>query len=352
MLQLHSDCRLNNTLQVECTSRQHYTLACVDRVALSDPELLACLQDPELLICGGGSNLVLATPSVARSLSVSAQHWQVLRETREYIWIYAEAGLGLNALVDAVNQRGWFGLERLAEIPGTVGAAPIQNVGAYGREMADLVNWVEAIDRHTGKICRFGHAACGFAYRDSVFKRQPQRWLITRVGLRLRRKLFNNNILAYPGVGQAAVDLGLDPADALGLNDPVLISRLIRRVRRAKLPDWQDERAPGSVGSFFHNPIVSRQFFEQLRKTHGALPGFVSHDHNKIKIPAGWLIEQRGWRGYRSGSVGVYDQHALVLVNHGAVSGQDVLELANTIAQDIKQHYGIDLIIEPRVIDG
>ncbi|HHQ69725.1 MAG TPA: UDP-N-acetylmuramate dehydrogenase [Halothiobacillaceae bacterium] len=350
MLQLRSEQTLENTLRLPAVSKAHYELDAVDAHSLASPGLKAILKDPDLLIIGGGSNLVFASPEIKHSLSISANHWQVLRQSPSHVWIVAEAGLSLDVLVRQTTRYGWFGLERLAEIPGTIGAAPIQNVGAYGREIADLLNWVEAVDRKTGQICRFTRAACRFSYRQSIFKQQPERWLITRVGLRLKRKSTADSIFAHPGVQHAAKQLGYNIKNNDIPADPKVIAEIIRAVRLAKLPDWRDPHAPGSVGSFFHNPVISRKQFNRLRKKFGAVPGFATADQEKIKIPAGWLIEQRGWRGVVRGSVGVYADHALVLVHFGAGSGAELLSLANEIIADIKNHYGITLVIEPRVL--
>lgn len=350
MLPLRSEHLLDNTLRLPAVSSAHYELDQVDAHSLANPELKALLKAPDLLIIGGGSNLVFAKQQINHSLSISASHWQVLRESPSHVWISVEAGMSLDALVRQTTRRGWFGLERLAEIPGTIGAAPIQNVGAYGREIADLLNWVEAVDRQTGQICRFNRAACRFSYRKSIFKEHAQRWLITRVGLRLKRKSPGDAIFAYPGVQHAANKLGYDINNNEIPNDPNVISEIIRTVRLAKLPDWRDPNAPGSVGSFFHNPIISRKQFNRLRTKFGAVPGFASADQKQVKVPAGWLIEQRGWRGVRQGSVGVYADHALVLVHFGAGHGAQLLSLATEIIADIKNHYGITLVMEPQVL--
>ncbi len=234
--------------------------------------------------------------------------------------------------------RGLCGLENMALIPGTVGAAPIQNIGAYGVEVGEFVEAVEAFQRDTGQVKRLPAADCGFGYRDSLFKREADRWVVTALELRLPRQ--RELRLDYAGVREELAAMGVDTPRA------VHVAEAISRIRTRKLPN---PALLGNAGSFFKNPVVDAATAASLKAAHPALPVFAGPDDGH-KLSAAWLIEACGWKGKREGDAGVAEQHALVLVNHGNASGQQLLDLARRIAASVQERFGVSLEPEPRII--
>nr|WP_242521524.1 UDP-N-acetylmuramate dehydrogenase [Motiliproteus sp. SC1-56] len=288
-----------------------------------------------LLVLGGGSNLVLTRDFPGLCLQIALAGISHRPLDGEWVEVSAAAGESWHGFVEHCLMQGWYGLENLALIPGTVGASPIQNIGAYGVEIKDFFHELEAIDRTTGKLRRFTRAQCGFGYRDSVFKRDGRdRYVITQVTFRLRRKPRLN--LAYGALAQA-----LSHLESPGPRD---LFNAVVALRRAKLPD--PAQLP-NVGSFFKNPVVSEGQFSQLKTQYPELVAFP--DPKGVKLAAGWLIEKAGWKGVCDGGVAVHEAQALVLVNRGGARGEDVLRLAGRIQADIQARFGVGLEIEPRV---
>ena len=282
---------------------------------------------------------------IEQSVHLAAADWWVERRSADRIDLVAEGGLGLDRLVRETAACGWFGLEALAEIPGTVGAAPVQNVGAYGVELGDRIRWVEAWDRHAGALRCLAHDECDFGYRRSRFKREAGRWLILRVGLRLSNvPPANWPPVDYPGLSAALADWQEATGRRAAEMSPLAYADMITRVRLAKLPDWRSG-LPGSVGSFFHNPVVAPSRAQALAERWPTMPQFVVEDG--VKIPAGWLIEQAGLRGYRDGPVGVSARHALVLEHHGGASGEEFVGFAKFVQTRVRELFGIELVCEP-----
>ena len=233
---------------------------------------------------------------------------------------------------------GFHGLENLSLIPGTLGAAPVQNIGAYGVELCDVFDSLDALDRNSGKVCRLDREDCQFSYRESLFKQHPGRFVILRVRLRLTRQ--PQPRLDYAPLASAWQATGLQ------LPDSRVISRLVCDIRRSKLPD---PAVLGNAGSFFKNPLVTCQQAEELLKRWPDMPHYQQGD-GYIKLAAGWLIEQAGWKGYHRERVGVHRDQALVLVNLGGARGADVIGLADDIRADIKEKFGVDLVMEPQLL--
>lgn len=339
---------LTNTLRLPASAERLLRLDDLSEATLAAPAVADWLADPSTRVVAGGSNVVFATPTIARAVSVAADDWTASAAGDGRIDLSVEAGMGLDALVRETTARGWFGIEALAEIPGTVGAAPLQNVGAYGTEIADLARWVEAWDRRARRVVRFDREACGFAYRHSRFKREAGRWLILRLGLRLStRKPADWPLMDYPGV-KAAVDrwrrtTGRERAAM----SPAEYADIIAAIRRAKLPDWR-AGWPGSAGSFFHNPIVSEPLAERLVRRWPEMPRFPVDDG--VKIPAGWLIEKAGLKGYRSGAVAISPRHALVLEHYGGATGAELLDFAEAVRRRVAEITGVVLTIEPECV--
>ncbi|MDR1462106.1 MAG: UDP-N-acetylmuramate dehydrogenase [Azoarcus sp.] len=289
------------------------------------------------LVLGGGSNLVLRGEPLACVLKVEIAGRHKLGEDGEAIIVEAAAGESWHDFVRWTLAEGWPGLENLSLIPGSVGAAPIQNIGAYGLEMAERFDSLDAIDLASGETRRFDAAACRFGYRESAFKQQPGRWLVVAVRFRLPRRW--QPLSAY---GDIARELA---ARDIAAPTPLQVSDAVIAIRRRKLPDPAEL---GSAGSFFKNPVVDARQCAALLAVHPGLPHYPQPD-GREKLAAGWLIEQCGWKGRRIGPAGCHTGQALVLVNHGGASGADVLRLAAHIQDDVASRFGVALEIEPVV---
>jgi UDP-N-acetylmuramate dehydrogenase len=292
-----------------------------------------------VLVLGEGSNLLLAADVPGVVIAMANLGLEVIEDDGDTVLIRAAAGERWDDLVRWSLGRGFCGLENLSLIPGTVGAAPIQNIGAYGTEVGEFVVSVQAWDRHSGRLERLAREACGFGYRDSVFKRDPERRIVTALDLRLPRR--RELRMDYPGVREELAAMGVDAPRAPHLAEAIC------RLRTRKLPN---PALLPNVGSFFKNPVVSAAHAEELAGRHPGLPVFPSGDADSRKVSAAWLIEQCGWKGFRDGDAGVAAQHALVLVNHGGASGADLLALARRIADSVAQRFGLRLEPEARIV--
>ncbi|KAA2285507.1 UDP-N-acetylmuramate dehydrogenase [Arenimonas fontis] len=306
--------------------------------ALGELFEFAMLREGPVMVLGEGSNLLFADdyPGVAICLAMAGS--RIVRDDGDSAVVRAEAGMNWNDLVAWTLGRGLCGLENLALIPGTVGAAPIQNIGAYGVEVGEFVEAVEAFSRDTGQVKRIAAADCGFGYRDSLFKREADRWVVTALELRLPRR--RELRLDYAGVKEELA--------AMGVTEPraVHVAEAISRLRTRKLPN---PALLGNAGSFFKNPVLPDAEAEALAAEHPGLPHFRGGDGRR-KLSAAWMIEACGWKGYREGDAGVSAQHALVLVNHGKATGRQLLDLARRIADSVRERFGVQLEPEPRIV--
>ena len=331
------DLQPRNTLRLPGHARWFASVAEPDAI----PDLLDWADEHQLpvQILGGGSNVVLRSDldGLVLSMAIHEREWQVLDDDEAILSL--GAGENWDAAVRYVAATGYCGLENLALIPGTVGAAPIQNIGAYGRELSDVFESLDAWDREEGRFRTLGPRECDFGYRDSLFKRQPERFVITRVRVRLSRSMsyrLDYGELAREAAGYRGPETDLTPE---------LIAAMVSRIRLAKLPDPQ---VLPNAGSFFKNPVVDRASGEALQTR---FPGLVAHpDPGGLKLAAGWLIDQCGWKGHREAHVGVHSKQALVLIHHGEGTGAELLALAERIRADVLDRYGVALEIEPRVI--
>jgi UDP-N-acetylmuramate dehydrogenase len=291
----------------------------------------------KLLVIGGGSNLLLTKDVDALVLRMASRGIRITHQDCGAAIVEAEAGEPWHPFVQEMLGRGLAGLENLSLIPGTVGAAPMQNIGAYGVELKDVFHSLVALDRQTGELREFSLADCAFGYRDSVFKHQTGRWLILRV--RLKLSFATSLHLDYGPVRQRLQEQGIKEPT------PIQVSRAICAIRSEKLPD---PATLGNAGSFFKNPVVSAQLAQQIKLLH---PGLVAYPlpGGQVKLAAGWLIEQAGWKGFREGDAGVHALQSLVLVNYGTASGLELLSLARRIQTDILERFGVALEMEPNV---
>ena len=309
----------------------------------SEQELLAALAQARALglpvmPLGEGSNIVLAGSVAALVIRLGTRGIEVLARDAGTVSLRVAAGESWHGLVRWTLQQGYYGLENLALIPGTVGAAPIQNIGAYGVELASLVQAVHCVEIGSGRARTLAGDACEFGYRDSIFKRSLRdQVIITAVDLRLQRQPALQ--VSYPALAAA---LAQQPAAAL---TPQAVFDAVVSIRRSKLPD--PAQVP-NAGSFFKNPVVAAAVAAELAARFPGLPQYPQAD-GQVKLAAAWLIDYCGWKGKCRGGFGVHPEHALVLVNRGGSSGADLLALAAEVAATVRDNFGIALEIEPRV---
>jgi len=288
-------------------------------------------------ILGGGSNLLLTGDIEALVLHIQSRGLRVINHDGEQVLIEAEAGEPWHKFVLWTLSQGAYGLENLSLIPGNVGAAPIQNIGAYGVELRDYCHSLDALNLTSGQVQSFSAKECRFAYRDSLFKQQPGHWLILRVRFALSHK--PQLQLNYGDIRARLATLTIENPT------PEDISRAICAIRQEKLPNPAEL---GNAGSFFKNPIISAEQAEQLKQKHPKLITWPQPDDG-VKLAAAWLIEQAGWKGFRENNIGVHQRQALVLVNYGGASGSKLLQLAHRIQRDIKDKFNVTLEIEPTI---
>ena len=308
------------------------------------PEALAelfnypMLQDGPLLVLGGGSNVLFTQDWPGVVLCMVALGIEERGEEGAHTRIRVEAGERWNDFVHWSLARGFCGLENLILIPGTVGAAPIQNIGAYGVEVAEFICAVEAWDRHANALVHLANADCLFGYRDSVFKRDRHRYIVTAVDFLLPRQ--RELQIEYAGVREELGALGIDTPTARG------VAEAIARIRTRKLPNPD---LVGNAGSFFKNPLVDADLAGQLHEQNPAMPAWKMPD-SRVKLSAAWLIEECGFKGLRQGHAAVSDQHALVLVNLGGASGSEIWALAEAIRKSVLDRFQVLLDPEPLVV--
>lgn len=332
--------RSRNTFGVAATAPVLVEVA--DSAAL--PALLADRDFSQRLslVLGGGSNVLFAGDPTGVVLALTGRRISQLGEGQSAdasAIVRADAGVSWHDFVMRMLRQGFAGLENLALIPGTVGAAPIQNIGAYGVEVREFIHVVEVFEPATGRIRRLEAAACQFAYRDSLFKRQPGRYIVTAVEFALSRT-------PAPRTDYAGIR---EELDAMGVTFPTPqhVADAVIAVRRRKLPD---PAVLGNAGSFFKNPLVPVAQAEALKAEHAALPVFRGDGAGTRKLSAAWLIDQCGWKGHRQGDAGVAATHALVLVNHGGATGVELLDLARRVADSVRARFAVSLEPEPRLI--
>ena len=308
----------------------------------SEEELTAFLASGGLtspyLHIGGGSNLLFLSDYPGLVLHSSVKGVETVAETDERVELRVGSGVVWDDFVAYTVKKGLYGAENLSLIPGEVGASAVQNIGAYGVEAKDLVVSVDAVEAATGKKRRFTREECRYAYRDSIFKKELKgRYFVTYVTYRLRKlPVFH---LDYGNVRAELEKDGMEPTLAN-------VRRVIAAIRSNKLPD---PKVTGNAGSFFMNPVVSQEQFDRLQTEYSEMPSY-RLDGNRVKIPAGWLIERCGWKGKALGPAAVHDRQALVLVNRGGATGRDVLRLADEVARSVKERFGIEISPEVNLI--
>lgn len=324
-----------NTLRVDARA----ALLAEIRDATKLPELMGfpAIANSPLLVLGGGSNVLFTEDYEGTVLAMATRGVQVENDG-DAARIAVAAGESWDDFVRWTLGRGFAGLENLILIPGTVGASPIQNIGAYGCEVAEFVESVEAWDITQGKVVTIDHAACAFGYRDSLFKREPGRYIVTAVRFVLPR---NRPLrIDYSGIAEQLARMGVDkPA-------PFHVAEAVVHLRTKKLPD---PLVIGNAGSFFKNPLVEAGQADALKREHPGLPAW-PQQNGKVKVSAAWLIEAAGLKGMREGDAGISNRHALVLVNHGNATGKQLLAVARRVIDTVETRFAIRLEVEPVIV--
>ncbi len=313
-----------------------------------------------ILFLGGGSNVLFTSDFKGIVIRINSKGIVIRDEDEVYVHVTAEAGENWDEFVQHCVNHGWAGLENLSLIPGTVGAAPIQNIGAYGVEVKDSIESVQVADISTGKQHRYTNAECRFGYRDSIFKQELRgKVIILNTTFRLRKVEKANDSSVRELQGEKFSEeslLRLDYGDIRGelasmeVASPTIhdVREAVCNIRRRKLPDTAEI---GNAGSFFKNPVVSKFQVESILQRFPAMPVYPqTPDSQSFKIPAAWLIDQCGWKGFRNGDAGVHVNQPLVLVNYGHATGAEVLGLAKQIMDSVYLKFGIRLEIEVNVI--
>lgn len=338
MLQVQSNYSLSalNTFGMDVSAADY-------AVFESEEDLATLRRLPEyaqgVLLLGGGSNILFTSDVPKLVLHNKIKGIIPIKEDDDYVWIQAGAGEVWHGFVLYAVDKGYAGIENMSLIPGTVGAAPIQNIGAYGVEAKDVIEEVRFFNLDTEAFEVFKNEDCRFAYRDSIFKGPlKNKAIITSVIFRLRKTpVFNTS---YGNIQQELDAMGISELSVKAISDAVI------RIRSSKLPD---PRVIGNAGSFFKNPEVDTAVYLSLKAQYPSIPGYTISEQ-VTKIPAGWLIEQCGWKGFRRDNYGVHQFQALVLVNYGGASGSDIAALSLEIMQSVADRFGIHLEREVQIV--
>jgi UDP-N-acetylmuramate dehydrogenase len=327
-----------NTFGIAATARYFCRITDTDQFkSLIQTDLY---KNEKVLILGGGSNLLFTRDFDGLVVKTDIKGIHLVDETDETVSIKAMSGENWHELVVHCVNHQWGGIENLSLIPGTVGAAPIQNIGAYGVEVKEVIKEVSAIDRISGEEKTFQNHECAFGYRESIFKHQlKEKFFISSVTLSLTKK---NHILntSYGAIKDTLKELNVIDPSLKSISDAVI------HIRKSKLPDPSQL---GNAGSFFKNPIISLSHYQSLQKVHSKIPGYHSVNQ-EVKVPAGWLIEQCGWKGKRVNDIGVHTHQALVIVNYGNGTGEEIFQLALQIISSVKEKFYITLTPEVNII--
>jgi len=294
--------------------------------------------EKDVFLLGGGSNMLLTNDIEKLVVHLNLKGIIVNDTENEVVFVTAEAGENWHEFVVWCISQNYGGIENLSLIPGNVGTSPIQNIGAYGVEIKDTFHQLEALEIETGKIKVFNNEDCNFGYRNSVFKNELKaKYIIINVTFKLTKRNHHTNI-----------SYGAIKTQLQNIKNPTLkdISDAVIAIRQSKLPDPKEI---GNSGSFFKNPVINLISFKTLQKTYQEIPHYIVSE-NEIKIPAGWLIEQCGFKGKRFGDAGVHAKQALVLVNYNNATGQEIYNLAKNIQQKVKETFNINLDIEVNII--
>lgn len=325
-----------NTFGIDVKADQFVSVQTLDDLR----QVLQKTYASELFIIGGGSNMLLTKDLAKTVVHIALKGREIQKEDEDSVLVSAKAGENWHDFVLWCLQKDFGGIENLSLIPGNVGTTPIQNIGAYGVELKDVFHSCEAIDVQTLETKIFSKSECQFGYRESVFKNSLKgKYIITKVVLKLTKRHHTLHL----GYGAIKTELANQ-----GIESPTIqaVSKTVIGIRNAKLPNPKEL---GNSGSFFKNPIVSQQEFSVIQAKHPEIPSYTL-ENGDVKIPAGWLIDQAGYKGYRKDDAGVHAKQALVLVNYGCASGREILDLALEIKAKIQSKYGVTLDFEVNII--
>lgn len=291
------------------------------------------------LVLGGGSNVLFTGSQRKVIIKMNVQGINIIEQNDDFAWVKVGAGVVWHQFVLWAIENNLGGIENLSLIPGTVGAAPMQNIGAYGVEIKDVFEELEAFDIKSKSLKIFNGPQCNFGYRYSIFKGElKNKFVITSVTFKLNKKpVFNTE---YGAINETIEKLGYKKLSIKAISEAII------QIRQSKLPDPAEI---GNAGSFFKNPYIEKEHFEALKAAYESIPGFPVDD-DRVKVPAAWLIDQSGWKGYRDGNIGVHIRQPLVLVNYGNGAGKDILYLSRDIQKSVQKKFGIDLEREVNVI--
>lgn len=326
-----------NTFGIEATAKYFIEVSSIDQLQeiLQSPDY----QSTERLILGGGSNMLLTKDFDGLVIKIAIKGFEVVNENEDNIWIKAGAGLVWHDLVMQCVNQNYAGMENLSLIPGTVGAAPMQNIGAYGIEIKEVFEELQALEIATGEIKTFDKAMCNFGYRESIFKHEAKgKYIILNVTFKLNKKPTFH--IEYGAIKDTLAEMNISEMSIKSISDAVI------HIRQSKLPNPAEI---GNAGSFFKNPEIPNTQFEALKAQFPTIPAYPVSE-TTTKVPAGWLIEQAGWKGQRFGNIGVHAKQALVLVNYGGGKGQEIKELSQKIQASVKEKFGIQLSAEVNFI--
>jgi UDP-N-acetylmuramate dehydrogenase len=325
--------RAYNTFGIDVKSKKFIGIQSTDALKA----VLTENQDGQLLVLGGGSNLLLTQDFDGLTLRIESRGIEILQEDKYRAKVKVAAGENWHDFVLWCLKKDFGGVENLALIPGSVGAAPIQNIGAYGAELSQVFESCEAMSRETGEIKTFNKTECEFGYRNSIFKNVLKgKYIITSVQFNLTKAPHQINT-SYQGL-----------FEKIKSKSPTIqmIAQAVIKIRSSKLPD---PRQIGNCGSFFKNPVVDSEKFAALQKQYANLPHYPDRE-GKVKIPAAWLIDHLGFKGYRKNDAGVHQKQALVLVNYGKASGTEIKKLAQQIRNKVLENFAIDLEFEVNIL--
>lgn len=335
-IQSHFSLKNYNTFGIEAKAQKFISVHTTDELKT----VLEQHPDDPKFILGGGSNMLLTQDIHALVIHVDLKGKRIIETSDDFVWVEADAGENWHEFVLWTINQDFGGLENMSLIPGNVGTTPIQNIGAYGTEIKDTFAYCTALEIATLQTRTFTKEECAFGYRESIFKNEEKnKYIITSVVFKLTKHSHKINV----SYGDIAAEL-----TQKGITTPTLkdVSDAVTAIRQRKLPDPKEL---GNSGSFFKNPILPKSDFERIAALHPEMPHYIISD-TEVKVPAGWLIEQAGFKGKRFGDAGIHKNQALVLVNYGNATGQEILDVARTIQQTVCDTFGIKIEAEVNII--
>lgn len=339
MIQHNAPLKSLNTFGIDVSARLFATFTSTEELAeLLNDKIIST--EAAKLVLGGGSNILFTKDFNGAVLKNKIRGIDIVKEDQHHVWVQTGAGENWHQFVLFCIANNLQGVENLSLIPGSTGASPMQNIGAYGAELKDVFHSLEAFHIHDKTTVSFSNNDCHFGYRDSVFKNiYRNQFVITHVTFRLRKEpIFNTS---YGAIEQELEAMGVNELSIKAISDAVI------RIRQSKLPD---PAVTGNAGSFFKNPSISKEQFDSLKQSFPAIPGYESANSTLVKVPAAWLIEQCGWKGHREGDAGIHPKQALVIVNYGKATGAELFNLSTNVKESVMEKFGIDLEREVNII--